>query len=131
MYFTKTKFKNAMFCPTTLNYVDKDNYKTSMDENAFLKGIAEGGYQVEYLAKSYFPDGIDLSDLSLEDNVKETKRLISENENIVIFEPCFIINNFLVRCDILEKKDYELHIYEVKAKAFDFNAGEMEILKIR
>jgi hypothetical protein len=60
-YFTKSKFKDAIFCPTTLNYVDNEDYISSMDDNTFLKGIAEGGYQVEYLAKSYYPTGIDLS----------------------------------------------------------------------
>lgn len=130
-YFTKTKFKDALYCPTSLNYVDKEGYNTSMDENTFLKGIAEGGYQVEYLAKAYYPSGIDLSKLSLEDNAAKTEMLLTENENVVLFEPVFIVDTYLVRCDILEKTGNTLKVFEVKAKTFDFESGYGEFLNKR
>jgi len=130
-YFTKSKFKDAIFCPTTLNYVDNKEYASSMDDNTFLKGIAEGGYQVEYLAKSYYPTGIDLSMLNIIDNARNTEKLIQENENIILFEPVFIVNRYLVRCDILEKVGNTIKVYEVKAKTFDFSEGIEQFLNQR
>jgi hypothetical protein len=130
-YFTKSKFKDALFCPTTLNYVDDEKYTSTIDENTFLKGIAEGGYQVEYLAKSYYPTGIDLSMLNILDNAHNTEKLINENENVILFEPVFIVDKYLVRCDILEKEGNTIKIYEVKAKSFDFENGISQFLNQR
>jgi hypothetical protein len=50
---TKSKFKLACECPTKLYYVDKPQYANQrMDD--ILKALAEGGYQVETLARCYF-----------------------------------------------------------------------------
>ena len=120
-YLTKTIFKKSLVCPTTAFYYSKkDEYLNNEDSNEFLKGIAEGGYQVEYLAKDYYPDGIDMSNLSFDENIKKTTSLLLDNENIILFEPLFIIDGYLVRVDILEKVGNTLKILEVKAKSFDF-----------
>ena len=121
-YLTKSVFKKSLNCPTAVFYYSKkDEYLNNEDSNEFLKGIAEGGYQVEFLAKDYYPEGIDLSSLSMLDNVKETEKLLSDNDNIILYEPLFIIDGFLLRVDILEKIGNTLKIIEVKAKSFDFS----------
>jgi len=130
-YFTKSKFKDAIFCPTTLNYIDNKEFASSMDDNTFLKGIAEGGYQVEYLAKSYYPTGIDLSNLNIVDNAHNTEKYIQDNENVILFEPVFIVDRYLVRCDILIKVGNTIKIHEVKAKTFDFSDGVSQFLNQR
>jgi len=120
-YLTKTIFKKSLNCPTSVYYYSKkDEYLNNEDGNEFLKGIAEGGYQVEYLAKDYYPDGVDMSEFSFEENINKTKQLLLDNENIILFEPLFIIDGYLARIDILEKKGDVLKIIEVKAKSFDF-----------
>jgi len=55
---TKSKFKLAFECPTKLYYVDKPQYANQLADDSFLKALAEGGYQVEALARCCFPDGL-------------------------------------------------------------------------
>ena len=55
---TKSKFKLALECPSKLYYVDKPEYANQQVEDSFLQALAEGGYQVEALARCYFPDGV-------------------------------------------------------------------------
>lgn len=41
---TKSKFKMALECPTKLWYYDRpDEYTNILDEDSFLKALAEGG----------------------------------------------------------------------------------------
>lgn len=122
-FLTKTVFKKSLNCPTSVYYYSKkEQYMNNEDGNEFMKSLAEGGYQVEYLAKDYYPQGIDMKDLDFETNVNETRRLMEEEENVVLFEPLFIIDGFLVRVDILEKQGDTIKIFEVKAKGFDFTS---------
>lgn len=122
--FTKTLFKKSLSCPTSIYYYDKgDEYINNEIGNDFIKSLMEGGYQVEFLAKDYYPTGINLKNLSKENNIQKTKELIKNNENIILFEPLFEINGFLVRVDILEKIGNTLKLIEIKAKGFDFKSG--------
>lgn len=132
-YFTKSVFKRALECPTSIFYLNKSNeYINNEINNDFVKSLMEGGYQVEYLARDYYPDGIDLSNLSVEDNVEKTKELILNNTNVIIFQPTFEFDGFLVRSDIIEKVGDTLKIMEIKAKGFDFqNDGVMTFVNSR
>lgn len=121
-YFTKSIFKKSLLCPTIVYYIDKkDEYINNEISNDFIKSLMEGGYQVEFLAKDYYPSGINLKNLSIEDNIKQTKEILSKKGNQILFEPIFEIDGFLVRLDILEKIGNTLKIIEIKAKGFDFN----------
>lgn len=121
-YFTKSLFKKSLLCPTIVYYIDKkDEYINNEISNDFIKSLMEGGYQVEFLAKDYFPSGINLKNLPIEENIKQTKELLSKKQNLILFEPVFEIDGFLVRVDILEKIGNTLKIIEIKAKGFDFN----------
>lgn len=132
-YFTKTIFKKSLLCPTTVYYYDKgDEYINNEIGNDFIKSLMEGGYQVEFLAKDYYPSGINLKNLSMEDNVRQTKTLIAQKGDRILFEPIFEINGFLVRVDILEKSGNTLKIIEIKAKGFDFeNDGTSTFINSR
>ena len=72
---TKSKFRLACECPTKLYYVDKPQYANQLMEDSFLKALAEGGYQVEALARCYFPEGIFVAAQN-KSNLEETKRLL-------------------------------------------------------
>ena len=50
-YLTKSRFRQAIECPTKLYYTKKDNIyaNVKLDDN-FLKTLADGGFQVEELA---------------------------------------------------------------------------------
>ena len=57
-YLTKSRFKLALDCPTKLFYTRKDEYENLSETDSFLQGLAQGGFQVEELARMYFPEGI-------------------------------------------------------------------------
>ena len=57
-YLTKSRFKLALDCPTKLYYTRKKQYEDTSETDSFLEGLAQGGFQVEELARMYFPDGI-------------------------------------------------------------------------
>ena len=60
-YFTKSRFKLGLECPTKLFYTNKREYANNQNENSFLKALTAGGYQVGELAKLYYPDGSDVT----------------------------------------------------------------------
>ncbi|WP_243753463.1 hypothetical protein [Legionella longbeachae] len=114
---TKSKFKMALECPTKLWYYDRANeYANKQDEDSFLKALAEGGAQVEALAKHYFPDGISIEASSTKEALDKTQELI-QKDSITLFEASFQFQNYLLRADILQKRPGHIKIIEVKAKS--------------
>lgn len=118
-YFTKSLFKLAMECPTKLYYINKDEYSNQRTEDSFLEHLANGGYQVNELAKLYYPEGVQV-ETSGKEALKETKNLI-EKEKSTIFEAAVSFGNYLVRVDILKKSEKKIDIIEVKSKSIDSN----------
>lgn len=118
-YLSKSLFKNALDCRTKLYYAaNNDMYNNNNVDDPFLTAIAEGGFQVGELAKCYYPGGIEIDPtLSAEDNFEETKKLLTK-KNVVIFEGVIIFENFMMRFDIIEKKDNTLRLIEVKSKSY-------------
>ncbi|MDW8886689.1 DUF2779 domain-containing protein [Legionella pneumophila] len=115
---TKSKFKLALECPTKLYYIDKPQYANQLQEDSFLKALAEGGYQVEALARSYYPEGINVQAHQKESTLDATKRLLQSN-SIILFEAEIVYQQYLVRTDILIKYHDHLKLIEVKAKSID------------
>ncbi|CZG55232.1 Domain of uncharacterised function(DUF2779) [Legionella pneumophila] len=113
---TKSKFRLAYECPTKLYYVDKPQYANQLMEDSFLKALAEGGYQVEALARCYFPEGIFVAAKHKESSLEATKRLL-ENESITLFEAEIQYQGYLVRTDIIIKHQNHLKLIEIKAKS--------------
>ncbi|CEG55687.1 DUF2779 domain-containing protein [Legionella fallonii] len=113
---TKSKFRLACECPTKLYYVDKPQYANQLVEDSFLKALAEGGYQVEALARCYFSEGIFVTTEKNQSNLEATKRLLG-NEAITLFEAEIQYQGYLVRTDILIKYQNHLKLIEIKAKS--------------
>ncbi len=118
---TKSKFKLALECPTKLYYVDKAEYANQKTEDAFLKALAEGGYQVEALARCYFPEGTPIREASNELAIATTQRLLLA-ESVTLFEAAIPWQQYFIRADILIKHNDHLKLIEVKAKSFDKDA---------
>ncbi len=118
---TKSKFKLACECPTKLYYVDKPHYANLQAEDSFLKALAEGGYQVEALARCYYPDGQQVETIDNETALEASKRLL-QKDTITLFEATIQYQQYLVRTDILVKNKNHLKIIEVKSKSFDKKA---------
>ncbi len=118
MALSKSDFILASSCPKKLVY-KKAGYPTANDTNEYLQMLAKGGYIVGLYAQLMYPDGIEIQGGSPEVTAAETKKLLTEYENIVLFEASFNSGDKIVRTDILEKKGNELHIIEVKSVSHD------------
>jgi hypothetical protein len=116
-YLTKSRFKLAVSCPTKLYYNGKSDYANTNDGNDFIEMLADGGFQVGELAKLKYPDGIEITSKQIEKAIAETQTLLQQ-ENVTLFEPAIVHDNFLVRVDVLVKRGKVLEIIEVKAKSY-------------
>lgn len=117
-YFSKSVFKEALTCPSRLNYCNNDAYANQNISDEFLEALAEGGFQVGELAKIYYdvPAENDLSGQA-DDVARRTKELLSA-ENVTIAEAGFIFGRCFCRVDILRKSGDEIELIEVKAKSW-------------
>ena len=91
-YLTKSRFKLALDCPTKLYYTRKSEYANTAETDSFLEQLAQGGFQVEELARMEHPGGIALlgDDHDYEKLAAETRKLLTRDE-VTIFEPAFLI----------------------------------------
>ena len=118
---SKSRFKIGLECPNKLYYTfHKEDYPSTKQEDTFLQALAQGGFQVEELARLHYPGGhlVDSPHYDYLGAVAKTNELL-QLENVVIFEAAFLWNGLFVRTDILVKKGNALELIEVKAKLFD------------
>ncbi len=117
---TKSRFKLALECPNKLFYTRKKEYANQKQEDEFLEALAQGGFQVEELARLEYPEGvlIEGNDGDYEWLVQRTNDLLTQ-ENVVIFEAAFKYDNLFIRTDILVKRGNDIQLIEVKAKSYD------------
>lgn len=123
---TKSKFKLAFECPTKLFYVDKNEYANQKEIDSFLIALAEGGLQVEELARCYFPEGIYIQEADKQIALEITQKWLSK-KSISLFEAAIRYQHYFIRADILVKDLNHLKLIEVKAKSIDQKKiGEIE-----
>lgn len=116
-YLSKSDFKVARTCPAKL-YYKKLKYPTTLDGDAYVEMLADGGFMVGKLAQLQFPEGILVSSMDPWQAVEETKRLL-EQDSVTIFEAAIYHNHRLVRIDILRKSGNDFDLIEVKSKGGD------------
>jgi hypothetical protein len=120
-YLTKSRYKLGLECPTKLFYTNKNTeYANVKLDDPFLQALANGGFQVEALARLEYPEGhlIQAEHYEYQKAINETNELLKQ-ENCVIFEAAFEFENLFIRTDILVKKGNQIQLIEVKAKSFD------------
>ncbi len=124
-YLTKSRFKLALECPSKLYYTRKPQYENNSEANSFLEGLAQGGFQVEELARMYYPNGTAVlgDDYNYDLLVSRTNELLKQ-ENVTIFEPAFLVNGLFIRVDILVKRGDSIRLIEVKAKSVSGSGHE-------
>ena len=85
--------------------------------------MAQGGFQVEELARLHYPEGrfIEAHPGDYEASVAETHPLIEGHENIAIYEAAFEYDGYYVRSDVVVKQGDHVKLIEVKAKSYDPN----------
>lgn len=109
----------ALECPQKLFYSSNPDYFNKNEDNDFLQSLAEGGYQVGELAKVMYPKGIEVTADSTEEQIEETRQLLQQQKNIILFEGSIQHENFLVRVDIIDKKGDTMRLIEVKSKSYN------------
>ena len=105
-------------CPTKLFYAAKEEYKNTNEENAFLKALAKGSFQIKELAKLYYPGGQGVDKFNHEIALKETSELLKQDE-CIIYDAAIKHENFLVRIDILLKEGNKIKFLKVTSKSID------------
>lgn len=117
---TKSRFKLALSCPNKLYFTRKEEYANQQLNDPFLRALADGGFQVEELARLEYPDGvlIEGNDGNYDLLAAQTQELL-QREEVVIFEAAFKTGNLFIRTDIRVKKGNSIQLIEVKAKSFD------------
>ena len=113
-YLTKSRFKLGLECPNKLT----ENFNEEIEENDFLKALADGGFQAEELARLHYKNGILIEDKNHSISSIKTNKELSK-DNCVIYEAAFLYKKLFVRTDILIKSGNSLKIIEVKAKSFN------------
>jgi hypothetical protein len=116
---TKSRFKLGLECPNKLFYTRKKEYANKKQEDPFLQALAKGGFQVEELARMHYPNGILIegNDGDYELLWQQTQKLL-EQENVIIYEPAFLVDGLFIRVDVLVKKGNKIELIEVKSKSF-------------
>jgi hypothetical protein len=101
---TKSRYKLGLECPNKLYYTKKPEYANQKMDDPFLQALADGGFQVEELARMHYPKGIliDGKGWDYEYLANRTEELIQQ-ENVIIYEAAFLYNGLFIRTDILVK----------------------------
>ena len=133
-YLTKSRFKEGLECPTKLYYSKNSEYQNNQLDDPFLESLAEGGYQVGELAKFLisnqpYIDDITIESLDYEESINSTNEKL-KNKFVSIAEPAFLFKNLFIRVDLLQKKDNEINIYEVKSKSWGYEGVDDEEFKV-
>ena len=124
-YLSKSRFKQALSCPTKLYYGTKgNNYADNNADDPFMAALAEGGYQVGELAKFLVcndpvGENITINELDYEKSLAQTKEKRDKGGKVVIAEAAFTYKDFFVRTDLFVEERDTIRIYEVKAKSWD------------
>ena len=121
-YLTKTRMKLGLECPKKLFYYGKEEFETLNTGNEFLEALAEGGFQVEELARFHYKyKFIDyefylIETLDYEESIKQTKEALKKDK-VIICEAAILFDNFFIRADILVKNGDKIKLIEIKSKS--------------
>ena len=126
---SKSRFKLGLECPNKLYYTGKPAvFPNKKSSNTFLQALANGGFQVEELARMHYPGGIFIDAEPHEyQKASDLTRDALQQENVIIYEAAFLVEGYYVRTDILVKQKNKIHLIEVKAKSI--NPSEEYIFK--
>lgn len=120
LVLSKSRFTLGLQCPNKLYFTNNRAYANKKSDDTFLKALAQGGFQVEELARLHYPDGVFIDTEVFE--YKKAAQLTTAallQENVVIYEAAFLVDGYFIRADILEKRENKIRLIEVKAKSFN------------
>lgn len=114
---TKSSFVKGRQCQKYL-FLDKFKKKLSDPISNETKALFEKGVKFEeFVRKKYFTNGINIKDevgvFSYFDAY--TSYILANMSDVILYEATIIEYHTLVMCDVLIRKNNEIHIYEIKA----------------
>ena len=126
---SKSRFKLGLECPNKLYYTGKPTvFPNKKSSDTFLLALANGGFQVEELARMHYPGGIFIDAEPHEyQKASDLTRDALQQENVIIYEAAFLVDGYYIRTDVLVKQKNKIHLIEVKAKSI--NPGKDNIFK--
>lgn len=89
----------------------------------FLEALAQGGFQVEELARLHYPGGELIEYTTEYDKPWGLTQEYLKKDDVVIYEAGFLFENLFIRTDILQKNGDEVDLIEVKSKSFNSKEG--------
>ena len=119
--FTKSAFKQALFCPASLYYYRNPQlYANQQLDDEFLESLAEGGFQVGEAAKVYLevPEENTIGALGYDESLAATEALFAQ-DSVRIAEAAFRFENCFIRADIIVKEGHSIKLIEVKSHSWD------------
>lgn len=118
---SKSRFKLGLECPNKLYYTGKTSvFPNKKSSDTFLLALANGGFQVEELARMHYPGGVFIEAEAFEyQKASDLTRDALQNENVIIYEAAFLVDGYYVRTDVLVKQKNKIHLIEVKAKSIN------------
>jgi len=117
-YLTKSRFAMACTCPTKLFYTGKSGeYANEWQSDPTMESLAHEGNRVGALARLYFPGGVLVETLQIEESLRRTNELLARPD-VTIFEAAIHHGDLFIRADILRKTPAGIELYEVKSKSY-------------
>lgn len=119
--FTKSAFRQALFCPTSLYYYrNRSLYANKQIGDEFLESLAEGGFQVGEAAKVYFgvPEENTIDAIGYEESLNATKEFFKQDD-VRLAEAAFQYGRCFVRADIVVKEGRTVKLCEVKSHSWN------------
>jgi len=114
---TKNIFINTAFCSTSGWKLRNKKIRTEFSPGELFR--MEQGKEIGRLARSLYPDGIFVNELSSEATANRSRDLLKKPQTSVLFEATFLAGNYIARADILVRDAKSWELIEVKSSVVD------------
>jgi hypothetical protein len=113
---SKSKILSGLQCPKRL-WLEIHRPDLIPETPPEVQQRFDTGHLVNDVARALRPGGILIDTGHSDRNLKETRRLLTENPKAPLFEATFTHRNVMVRADILQRRRGRWHLTEVKSAA--------------
>jgi hypothetical protein len=110
---TKNIFLNTVFCNTLGWRFRNGKIRTEFSQGQLFR--MEQGKEIHKLARSLYPDGIFVNELSSHAAAARTRDLLDNPDTKVLFEATFLAGNYIAKADILVRQAGSWELIEVKS----------------
>ena len=112
MNLTKSDYLAGLQCPKLL-WITKNDKSRIPELSEIEKSNIEEGYKIEELAKTLFPNLIDISKVNFKEQIKKTQEALKQKRPI--FQATFSIDNLYSRADVLFPTGDKWDIIDIKS----------------